>query len=248
VNIQFEDFSGKEVDPFESTVAIVRATKDGFDVIGTGFYVTSFGILVSAAHILKEWTRTQDLLVFHKPMDVDSAQMRQIVRVWTHPTIDVGIALSAEVRNGIACYPMPGTNRSVRVSADIPPIGSSIACWGYPQSPTIAPPESNFDGHLILIERMGSIGVIEDHFPEGRDSVMQPGECIQTTLNSLGGASGGPVFNTKGEVFGVVSSGLGEHLTYVAPLRDAVNQKIIQVFDPITEPKAVSILDYVARY
>jgi V8-like Glu-specific endopeptidase len=35
-----------------------------------------------------------------------------------------------------------------------------------------------------------------------------PGESFQTSMNTLGGASGGPVFNEHGEVFAVVSSGI----------------------------------------
>lgn len=63
-------------------------------------------------------------------------------------------------------------------------------------------------------------------------------QLIQTTAEITHGSSGGPLFNQKGEVFGITSSGVGE-----ANLNFAVNIRQVQ-FDDLIEPPVSGLVPY----
>ena len=49
-------------------------------------------------------------------------------------------------------------------------------------------------------------GLVIDSYPEGRDRAMLPGPCFAVDCDARGGMSGGPVFDSRGHLVGVVSS------------------------------------------
>ena len=77
---------------------------------------------------------------------------------------------------------------------------------------------------------------------------MQPGECVETSMNTMGGASGGPVFDERGLVFAVVSSGFDESTTYVAPVKDLALAKIYRAEPPRGDGSMLNLLEYFEKY
>ena len=61
--------------------------------------------------------------------------------------------------------------------------------------------------HTIEMGDYWREGKIIEHFPDGRDRVLLPGECYRTNMEILHCASGGPVADNNGKVFGINSTG-----------------------------------------
>jgi len=213
------------------------------EIIGTGFFVTTCGTMVTAAHVAREWTEGSALLAIHQEFDGPGVVCRQIVQAILHPAADVAL-VRLETQKSTTTKRLL-RNAIMKLSLEVPPTGSPVACWGYPQS-ILLPPNWQFDGFSVLLERGEGQGLVEEYFPNGRDLAMQPGECVQTSMNTMGGASGGPVFNERGEVFAVVSSGMGEHTTYVAPIRDLALARIFRVEGP--KGTRLNLIEYSSRY
>jgi len=67
-------------------------------------------------------------------------------------------------------------------------------------------------------------------------------------MNTMGGASGGPVFDERGLVFAVVSSGFDESTTYVAPVKDLALAKIYRAEPPRGDGSMLNLLEYFEKY
>lgn len=95
---------------------------------------------------------------------------------------------------------------SVRGSGWYPSIGETVLAIGFPELKC-----QSLDEHeqeLLLSEGMyGAYGYIKDVHPFGRGSNLTP--VFEVECNWLSGMSGGPVFNSLGEVIGLVSSAMG---------------------------------------
>lgn len=239
---QFVSGSGRNLEePLEAVAPIFKATRSGgLEFVGTGFFVTNFGAMFTAAHVVLEQREPYDLYVFHKDVLSDAHVLRRAVGTRAHTSVDIAVIQldpMAPDRN-----PNPIRTRRCNLTTEIPPVGARIGCWGFPQTLVMPPPHSGFDGTMALLERGEAIGTIELHLADGRDRVLQPGECIQTSMNTQGGSSGGPVFDESGRVFAVVSSGIEDHTTYVAPIREAATAK----FCASPDGTPISLLEYLA--
>lgn len=77
-----------------------------------------------------------------------------------------------------------------------PKIGERLWAVGYRQLSNDGAPG---------ITMLCTSGLVTDYFPEGRGAHL-PGPCIEVAMHTVGGMSGGPVFNSEGHVIGIVSS------------------------------------------
>ena len=68
-------------------------------------------------------------------------------------------------------------------------------------------------------------GIVTACFPEGRGERM-PSPCIEVAMESVGGMSGGPVFNADGRLVGVISTSLDAGPTYITLVWDALRLSI----------------------
>jgi hypothetical protein len=69
---------------------------------------------------------------------------------------------------------------------------------------------------------------VENVLPDGRDRTLLPSKCFQTSMNILGGASGGPVAFGEGNVFGINSTGIdGEDgVSFISSIGDLFDLSI----------------------
>jgi S1-C subfamily serine protease len=111
------------------------------------------------------------------------------------------------------------------LSSTLPKIGDEVACYACPNV------EGNIDNleGTIHIDHQDFAGVITEYYPNGRDRVMLPGPCFQVEMEGPGGTSGGPVFNAKGNVVGVISASMGgippvTFFTPVMPMLDMLTE------------------------
>jgi hypothetical protein len=88
-------------------------------------------------------------------------------------------------------------------------------------------------------------GVIEEYFPNGRDSVFLPSPCFQTTINIHSGASGGPVFDEHGKVCGINSTSFdGEkNLSFISRIVDILHLRVTDICIPGQSKNSFSIAE-----
>jgi hypothetical protein len=231
-----------EVDALEAIVPIVHGHHGRFEIIGTGFFILKQGVMLTASHVLQTFQNGDDLFIVQKRVDVEKYDIRRIVRARAYEGLDVGIAVVEpifdEERRPVEC-------RTTSPTMKLPQNGERVWAYGFPQS-MVVPPNLSFDGPSFLIERDAASGLVTENYPQGRDSVMQPSACLEISMDMAGGASGGPVMNEAGAVFGVVSSGIDGGPTYAAPIQHVMAQPMIAVNgDP---QNVLSPWDYLQKF
>ena len=158
-----------------------------------------------------------------------------------HDRADIAVGLAAPMHHKTTGLPLP--NRVVTLDAATPNLGENVNTFAYPKT-LITPGKPQ----LVHFEPTYFSGTITEHFPQGRDSVLLPGNCYQTTLVLHGGASGGPVFANGGAVFGINSSSVGdEEVSFVSSVWDAVDLAIPNVImSPETSPRTTTLRELIA--
>lgn len=83
----------------------------------------------------------------------------------------------------------------------------------------------DFESDSTLVSPLISSGLVTDCFPHGRGERM-PSPCVEVDMETLGGMSGGPVFNEAGHLVGIVSSSFDGGPSYVTLIWDALRISI----------------------
>jgi hypothetical protein len=105
--------------------------------------------------------------------------------------------------------PTPAIFRQASLTTRLPKVGEQLIISGFrASSPTF---ESTQNGSIDLSpEMLVCSGVVTARYPtvSGRDRLLAPWPCIEVDCPSWGGMSGGPVFDERGFVVGIISRGL----------------------------------------
>lgn len=168
-------------------------------VVGTGFYVTRYGLFVTAKHVLEPMVdfdkRTmKPSFVFHIHGDGGPVIVRPIVRAHLLLDSDLGVAQAGDFVQEAPVVPMINLRASIGIEP--PVVGSRVLTYAYPENATLdfnnaEPPQLRGD------------------FYEGAFLGIQPANALlpfphyNTSINLKSGASGGPVFDERGRVIGV---------------------------------------------
>lgn len=142
--------------------------------------------------------------------------LRPVLRCNSNTVSDVTIGVLAPAHHNITREPL--LNPVMTLTLEVPAINSPIVTWAYPETQI-----SNTDDgrHKLDFRPNFYDGILEACFPNGRDTVMLPFPCYQGSITVLGGASGGPVLNEKGRVFGVNCTGYdGTNLSFFARINE----------------------------
>jgi Trypsin-like peptidase domain len=231
---------GKVVDPSMAIFPILKQTKDGnFHLIGTGFFITDNGLFATAKHVLLDVldaNKVQTHPIFLVQFLDNGYVIRPILRCTSHELADISIGIAVPMNNNISGNPLK--NKLLELTQSVPDVGEVVCTYAYPKS-VIIPGEMHF--YTDFFE-----GAIQKVYPNGRDKIMMPGPCAQTSIYIHGGASGGPVFDSSGKVFGVNSTGFeNEGLSFVTLIRTIENLQLEDVFIPGNNTGKVSVRELV---
>jgi hypothetical protein len=209
------DGNGSAVQPHTVIFPILReVSTGGTELVGTGFFLTTIGHFVTAKHVildaynLQTGRQTGFLHALHF-VEGSSVLVRHITAVAAHNAADV--AVGKMDYHVLTATGEPLRNRVPVFTTTPPEPGSPVVTYAYPKSDRAYSPGSGsafrpnfYDGHLVA------------HSELPRDPRLVSWPHYVTSITVLGGASGGPVFDSQGRVFGVNAVGGLEGISYMA--------------------------------
>lgn len=209
---------GDFVDPAFAIFPIMKTNKNGIvSLVGTGFFISNNGLFLTAKHVLMDVfdpqtdEQTASIFLFQNHRN-NTYTIRPILRCVSHNVADISVGVAAPLTNKDG---EPVKNNFLCLSSKINNENSKVFTYAYPRTVT----ESSPDDHKIYLYADFYEGVLQTIYPNGRDSVLMPGSCCQTSMYIHGGASGGPVFNEHGTVFAVNSTGFDDDsLSFITPI------------------------------
>jgi Trypsin-like peptidase domain len=185
---------------------------------GTGFFIHKSGLFVTAKHvpISNDANPLDNIIAIHNYGNYTC--IKHVKNFHIHPTADIAIGFLDihDVHNKFIW----GNNLLYPhlIPSFVPlQIGMKVSNFGYGGS-SVAYTNSRYqEGNFPCQWHHGDITQL---FLNGRDLSLQTGAVFENTLNTIGLASGGPVFNEYGQVIGINSSSFdGEPpISYSTPI------------------------------
>jgi hypothetical protein len=174
-----------------------------FRVVGTAFYITRYGLLLTARHVVEDLVppggdRLERAFVLEDSPEGRLVQ-RHVLGASISTTFDVAVI---QVQNGMErTLARPGPmNLRARISLDVPPIGAELVTWAYPEnaeldfSDSTRPPVLRADYYK---------GTFLENVPANARPFL-PHPHYETNMEIRSGASGSPICY-MGVVVGIAS-------------------------------------------
>jgi len=214
--LEWGDFEGPGFDGFsqmptldfrEACVAIGYKGDDGrFHVCGSGTMI-ALGVILTATHVLDETTGGAPLAWAYLPngrlrlwgpvrranysITVPSPHPTEPDQVETH---DISLIACELISPPEVEFPI----RIARASVAVPSIGARLWAMGHRR---VNPVEQETPDVALF----ASSGLVTLVYPDRRDKML-PNPCVEAEMTTIGGMSGGPVYDERGHVVGVVST------------------------------------------
>lgn len=238
---------GKDIDLGYAIFPIVSQHENGtFVPIGTGFFVAEQGIFITAAHVVtavldQQGNATAPFGIFQFLPDGQYC-IRQIHRATRHLVADVAVGVAIPMNHRTTGAPMP--NNILQLSKCTPSLGSKVCTYAYPKTTVLSGTQQSINFQPGFFD-----GTLLQHFPQGRDRVILPGPCFETSIVIHGGASGGPVIGPNGAVFAINSTSIDEEpISYVSCISTVFDLEITDIKLPGDDyPRTTTLRELVDR-
>ncbi len=214
-------------------------------IIGSCFFVAP-GIAITAWHVIKDFLPKNTAGVAEAEFNVISFRgflVSNKASVWPVNSMSVG---EYEGRGSdltvLGCclsgsHPKYKSHPKLIISERMPLKGEELFSIGMKQK------EPRKWGDELSIEAFESVGVVTDIFENGRGFGLR-GPCFALSSGATGGMSGAAVFNTDGEVVGILSSGVEDSLTgysMVSSIIPALDHQVSNLWNSRDEIKVSSL-------
>jgi S1-C subfamily serine protease len=180
---------------------------------GTGFVVTSSGLIVTNRHLIRDWEynqaftgatgQTTKIEVIFPGSRRDEALPAHLYKLSANKETDVAILKIDPPEN------MPVLSRRIEPSSEHIWQGADVVVIGYPLGLDLL----QLTGETLVVPSL-MVGVV---------SRVNPG-MIQLSLRAYNGNSGGPVFDGQGRVLGILTANVrtAQDLTLCTPIETAL--------------------------
>lgn len=217
-----------------------------FVLLGTGFFISTLGLFITARHVLKDAFNQrgeqQDAIGgLHLHVNKEF-YLRTVVEAWFSGNTDLAVGLLEQRYHTQTNEPL--TNNRLILTNKRPEFGSQVVTYAFPDSQILRKGASR----TIHLRPNFYEGKIVEYFPNGRDRSMMPWPCYQTDIHIHGGASGGPVIDQSGLVFGINCSSMEPHtdISYVVPIDDFQNARIDNYrASPSEPPRRIQMSEFI---
>lgn len=227
-------------DPLVGTAPIFKISLEGSaKLIGTGFWVTTHGHLITAWHVIQDNIGKDGIdegpICAIQTLRDRTVVVRPLRKSDKHDTFDLALSETVAPFDDEALLTIP-----YLLTLDEPPLGSRVHTHSFlapeqdfsgERNPGVSTftfrgegfiPEHRLSVNVSYMARVG-FGTVTERFPNGRDAVMLPFPCFQTDMPVYGANSGGPVFDEKGRVCGInCTSYEGADISFHVPLKGAL--------------------------
>lgn len=220
------DGTGAAIEPFEGIFPLVKELEPGkVAVIGTGFYITRYGLFLTARHVLMDVVDaagkpTHRLFALHYPRDVTEVYIRNVLTFNFSDQVDVALG---QLDNFLEKVPKrPLANIRPTLTLKTPRRNSEVLTFAYPENEIIDFTDSSVPNHIA-----GNYfdGRFLRHVTDSRHPWF-PHPHYETSIRIKNGASGGPVFDRWGRIFGINCAGMdfadGGHESRMIRIRECL--------------------------
>jgi S1-C subfamily serine protease len=257
-------------DPVQRGVMPLIVVQSGSVIpLGTGFTVTTDGLLVTAVHVIHELEKiARSRLANRRSAELEtefyalymidrhgdgrlSGGLLPIRKIWLSDDLDICYCLLSSVLLNDEPVRFP----VFRLSPGLPKVGESVIGFGYPKmAGTIEGTLGS--GQTLINYRQDTAftrGQIVEVYPERRDSSMLRFPCFRTNARFDPGMSGGPVMNERGSVCGVICNSLPatdeypEHISHASLLYPALGTLIDFAPQPGGAAERISVYDVIKK-
>ena len=220
---------GTPIHPGDGIVPILKEIgQKRLSIVGTGFYITRYGLFMTASHVLDELVNENDEsiargLIVHLAED-NKVHFRNIFCYHRYKKADLAIGHADNYKEQYPTNPLQ--NLRGTLSGNLPKVGTKVITYAYPENKPLD------------FTNMAEAGTIRGDYFQGQllryvskpENPSMPCGYFETSIEIRSGASGGPVFDDKGKIIGVNCRGWdfrggeeeGNHLSYVIPIIEAL--------------------------
>lgn len=233
-------------------------------LIGTGFWVTDSGHLVTAWHVISDNIGANGIdegPIYAMQSLADGTAIPRVLRKsYRHEGCDLALS---ETKSAF-----PDPTEPITMTLAEPSIGSSVYTHAFMSMADLSGPDYvglptvRFSGTLYVevIDKIYNLdygatlteGSVNAVFKSARDKVMLPFPCFESSIPLYGANSGGPVFDKKGRICGINCSGIaGTEISYHIPLREVLGMRARNIEfvpeDPVARSRDILELGLLGR-
>jgi len=203
---------GLAIDPRAAIIPIMQQLAPGrLKIIGTGFYVTRYGLFATAGHVFSELAerdrRALGIAVVCHSLSSESVCLRQIRTAFINEEADVAIGYADNFMEKIPERPL--LSMRGHMSAHLPKAGSRLVTYAYPQNEVLDFTIANSQPRIVSDYYEGEVLAAVDAAEAARrryagEYVPLEVPFLESSIHLKGGASGSPVFD-RGRIVGVAT-------------------------------------------
>ncbi|CAG9183423.1 S1 family peptidase [Cupriavidus pampae] len=261
--MHFKPYPGtrRVVDLLSAIVPIFRVDEEGgtVELIGTGFWVTNSGHMITAWHVVDENIGTNGIdrgpIFAVQTLTDRRIVVRNFRKSDKHPKFDLALieTVVAPPTVNVPTIPVAMSLDELRVDERVFSFAVISADQEIADEKVSGLTAYVFAGELFseqhppMTVRFAirlSFGRVEEIFDEMRDRVMLPFPCIQTDVPIYGGNSGGPLFDIRGRICAIHCTSFGGneaafHVPILGVLHLRMRSQSIGIEDSVTQYRSI---------
>jgi hypothetical protein len=190
--------------------------------VGMAFLVSKDGFFITAKHVLTLRGKIKNPKLFGVLFLKNKEPLILTVRnILLHDKADIALGLLDNISNQNSRNHIEPED--FHLCMVIPDEGEDVSTFAYSK-------DTNFLYNIYDLKINNEIkwayGIVRKYYPNGRDSYLLPGPCVETSMTLEAGLSGGPVINKNGQIIGVNSTsftGQEKDISYFTPINPIAN-------------------------